>query len=249
LHFFALGALLFVGHELFVDDARTVTVTPQIRAELVRRFKDHNRRRPTAAEVDAAVRGWKRDEALYREALREGLDRDDATVRAVLADRMRARAALEARERKPTRAELDRLLAERRKSYEAPLRYDYEAVGFAEDEARELEDYERSLDQGKDARLLGRPIAGGKLLAHELADRLGRHAAERIAELPLRRWQRVEHGEGALLVRVNAVEGGLPRPDELDKRLLTDWSYAERQRAIEQEVQKIVDRYRLEDAR
>ena len=84
VHFFLLGALLFLLHHLIVGAPRTVAVTPGVRAEVARRFKDHNGRPPSDAEVEAALRDWKRDEALYREALRDGLDRDDATIRTVL---------------------------------------------------------------------------------------------------------------------------------------------------------------------
>jgi hypothetical protein len=49
-----------------------------------------------------------------------------------------------------------------------------------------------------------------------------------------------------LLVRVNAVEGGLPDADELRRRMVADWSFAEQQRAADQAVQAIVDRYRFE---
>ena len=48
---------------------------------------------------------------------------------------------------------------------------------------------------------------------------------------------------------MNAVEGGLPSADELHKRLVADWLYAEHTRATDQAVQAIIDRYRFEERR
>src|SRR6187399_2211156 len=84
VRFFGIGALLFLGHRWFVGDPRTITTTPAIEAELRRRFQGLNGREPGPWELEAAVHDWERDEALFREALHERLDRDDPMVRAVL---------------------------------------------------------------------------------------------------------------------------------------------------------------------
>src|SRR4051794_3946624 len=81
LHFFAIAALVLAGHRFFSGNPRTIAVTPALKADLLRRFHDQLNRPPTSAEADAFLAAWKVDEALYREALREGLDRDDPTVR------------------------------------------------------------------------------------------------------------------------------------------------------------------------
>ena len=118
VHFFALGALLFLAHRLFVGTPRTVVVTPGVKADLSRRYQDANGRPPSDAELAAEVQKWKIDEALFREAVRERLDRDDPGIRAILADKMRMRAAFELPKREPTDAELDAWLAAHRE----PLR-------------------------------------------------------------------------------------------------------------------------------
>src|SRR5437868_2427476 len=63
VHFFALGALLFLAHRLFVGAPRTVVVTPGVKAELSRRYQDANGRPPSDAELRAEVSKWKIDEA------------------------------------------------------------------------------------------------------------------------------------------------------------------------------------------
>ena len=252
VHFFVLGALLFVAHRLVVGDPRVVVVTPGVRAEVARRFRDSHERPPTPAELEEALGAWKRDEALYREALRDRLDRNDATIRTVLADRVRARASIGAPPREATAAELQQWLATHRSLYETPRRYDYGTVAFPRAEktaAAEREKYERALKSGADPRTLGRPIVGGNLTAEELGARVGPALAARIQSLPVGQGQKFETERDLLLFWVNAVEGGLPSPDELHKRLVADWLYAEHTRATDQAVQAIIDRYRFEERR
>src|SRR5262245_48859707 len=102
VHFFVIGVLLFVVHRAVAGNPRVILVSQGVEAELGRRFQDHNHRPPTPAELETALREWKYEEVLYREALREGLDQDDATVRKVLADKLRARLALEVPKHDPT---------------------------------------------------------------------------------------------------------------------------------------------------
>src|SRR5207247_1822018 len=115
---------------VFVGAPRTVVVTPALKAEVSRRFQDANGRTPSGPELAAEVHKWEIDEALFREAQREHLDRDDPGIRSILADKMRMRAAFELPKREPTDAELDAWLAAHRSLYEAPPRYDFEFVAF-----------------------------------------------------------------------------------------------------------------------
>src|SRR4051812_42067591 len=114
VHFFFIGALLFGAQHWLLGDSRAITVTPGLRAELRRRFQDLNGRTPNPAELAQSLAQWERDEALFREALREHLERDDPAVRSALIDKMHARAALEVPKREPTTAELDAWLAAHR---------------------------------------------------------------------------------------------------------------------------------------
>jgi hypothetical protein len=248
-----VGALALLVHRVTAGDSRTIVVTPAVRAELERRFRDQNDgRSATAAEMGEAIRQWERDEALYREALREGLDRSDASIRIALADRMRARATGPIATREPTDADLDRWLASHRRQYESELRYDYAAVSFPRsdpDSPAEIEGDELALNNGADTRMLARPATAGQLTARELARRFGAEIAAGIQRLPIGRWHRLDGPDDLMLVRVKAVEGGLPRADDLRRRMIADWTAAQHEEAQQRAVQAIVDRYRIEDQR
>jgi hypothetical protein len=250
LHFFLIGALLFGLERRLNPDERTIVVAPGVKSALVRNFRDMNGRSPSTEELDAAFVTWKRDEALYREALREGLERDDPMIRAALAGKMRRRAALEAPKRQPSDAELAAWLAAHPELYSMPVRYDYEYVAFPKSQANAQEkraEFERALRSGEDPARLGRSILGGNLTAEELAERLGPTLAERIRSLPPRTWLPLENDESFLLARLNRSAGGLPKLEEVRPRLISDWMDAMEREAVERATRAIAESYHFEE--
>jgi hypothetical protein len=250
LHFFLLGALLFLVHRLIAGDPRTIVISPVLRDDLARRFRDQSGHWPSPVELDASFRSWKADEALYREALRDRLDREDASVRTILAAKVRSRAAFEFQKRDPSEAELAEWLAQHRSLYETPLRYACDYVAFAKNspaaEAQRTR-YELALKAGASPATLGRPVFGPNLTRDQLREKFGPTLQERICSLPIGHWQRLESQEDLLLLRVNGIEGGLPSREVLHARLVSDWQSAMQQQAVERAVEAIVARYRFEE--
>ena len=246
VHFFALGVLLFVAHRAFVGAPRTVVVTPAVKADLVRRFQDANGRPPDASELATEVHKWKKEEALFREAQRGHLDRDDPGIRSILVDKMRMRAAFEVPKREPTNEELDAWLAAHRSAYAEPPRYDFEFVAFPKTEPRAhaaLDDFARAVEQGKNPASLGRPVMGGNLTADDLKSKVEPALAERIVALAPSTWQRVETPQSFALARVKSVDSGVPTREALGARLVADWKRATEQEAVDRILQRIIDRY------
>jgi hypothetical protein len=227
--------------------ARTIVVSPAVKAELEERFREqHDGRSPTATELGEALRRWEQDEALYREALREGLDRKDETIRKALADKVRERAVRAVAKREPTDEELARWQAGHRGQYQGGLRYDYVVVSFPRndpDSPAEIEGVELALGNGADPKVLARPMATGNATAEELGQRFGAAMASTIRRMPLGRWRRVDGPNDLMLVRVNAVDGGQPRAEDARRRAMADWAAAEEEQAQDQAVQAILDRY------
>jgi hypothetical protein len=249
LHFFVLGVLLFVVHRLVVGNPRVIVVSAGLRADMERRFRDQLGRRPTLVELEKALDAWKRDEALYREALLLRLDRDDPAVRVALVNNLRMRAMQEAPKHEPTDADLDQFLALHRKDYELPLRYDFEMVAFprAGSPAELLRsNYQRALAAGSKPSTLGRPILSGTLAREDLTEKFGAALSASICGLAPGQWQALENQESLLLVRVNGIEGGLPSRNSLRERLTYDWISAVKQQAIDHMVEDVFRRYRVE---
>jgi hypothetical protein len=250
VRFFALGVVLFVAHRLFVGDPRTVVVTPAVTAELARLYQEANGRLPSADELAAEVRKWKTDEALFREAKREHLERDDPGIRTILVDKMRMRAGFEVPKREPTDAELDAWLAANRSRYETPPRYDFEFVAFPKTDTRartELDDFEHALREGKDPTKLGRSVIGGNLTADDLKERVEPELAAGICGLAPAGWQRLETPKSFVLARVKGVDGGVPSRQKLGARLVADWKRATQQEAVDRVLAPTIARYRFEE--
>ena len=253
--FFALGALIFVAHRVFVGAPRTVVVTAALRADLARQFRDANGREPSADELRALVRKWEKDEVLFREAVRDHLDRDDPGIRTILVDKMRMRAAFELPKREPTDAELDAWLAAHRAAYQTPPRYDFEFVAVPRSEARAaaaLDDFERAVKDAKNPAAnpasLGRPVIGGNLTADDLKARVEPELAARIPQLAPGAWQRIETPKSLVLARVKSVDAGLPTREKLGPQLVADWKRATQDEAVDRILQRTIDRYRIEEA-
>jgi hypothetical protein len=250
VHFFILGVLLFVAHRLVVGNPRVIVVSAGLRADMERRFRDQIGRHPTPAELDKALDAWKRDEALYREALLQRIERDDPAVRMALVNNLHMRAIQEMPKHEPSDAELDQYLTLHRKDYELPLRYDFELVAFAKAEgSAEMlrSNYQRALAAGAKPRTLGRPIVSGTLTREDLTEKFGKPLAERICGLAPGQWQALEEKDSLLLVRVNGTEGGLPSRDLLRERLTYDWVNAMKQQAVDRMVEDVFRRYRVEE--
>ena len=92
VHFLLLGALLFLLFAWLDRDEGTardeIVVDEALVTHLASRFERSRLRRPSAAELDAVIEAWVREEILYREGLEMGMDIDDPIVRRRVAQKM-----------------------------------------------------------------------------------------------------------------------------------------------------------------
>jgi hypothetical protein len=250
LHFFVLAAVALLAHRLVVGDPLTIELTPTLKADLARRYQDQLGRPLTSAEVAASVAAWKVDEALYREALREGIDREDPTVRNLLISTLRERLMQQTRLREPSEAELQQFLEQHRADYEMPLIYEHEFVAWAKQgpaAEHQRAKYERLLSAGATPASLGLRSTAANVNRERIEQEFGPEVAKKIPHLPTGQWQRLETGDRLLLVRLIRIQGGLAEPAVLHQQLLAGFQAAMGQKALEQATQVIVRRYRFEE--
>jgi len=250
IHFFILAAAIVVGQRLIVGNPRTIVITQALRADLLRRYRDQLGRSPTSAEVATYLRDWKRDEALYREALREGIDRNDPTVRNVLIGRIRDRAMQQTPIPKPTEAQLQQYFEQHRDLFETPLTYEHEYVVFPKSEPdaeQKREKYERELKAGATPASLGLRSVAAIVNRERIEREFGSETADRICHLPAGQWQPLEAPGRLLLVKMIRIQGGLPESAALHERLALGWKAEMEQKAMERVTRTIADRYRFEE--
>lgn len=250
LHFFVLASVLLVGQKLIVGDPRTIEITPAIKADILRRYQDQLNRPLTSAEAAAFVETWKTNEALYREALRQGLDRDDATVRSVLISKMRARIGLQVRTPEPTEAELQQYLEQHRDEFETPLMYEHEYVVFPKGPGAQEKraEYELQLQKGATPASLGLRSTAANVNHQRIEKEFGPDVAEKIIHLAPAQWHELETPDRLLLVKLIRIRGGLPKPETLHARLVAACKGAMQQKAEAKATQALTERYRFEDA-
>ncbi len=256
LHFVVLGALLF-GLDIWLakpeTDERRLILTAQARSTLRQGFTQREGRQPTPAEESELVAGWAKQEALYREALRLGLDQSDPIVRDRLVQKMRGVEEGLAVVREPTEAELSEWLKQNLTRYESPLRFDLEHHFVSKQHA----DAERRADA-----LLAKLTAGASVegltdafyagARHDrrsvvyLERTFGKAFAASVQASTPGIWTKAMSDHGWHVLRLAKRAGGEPPTvGALRGILVRDWQAAERRRVVEEKLDALVRDYRV----
>ena len=228
VHFLLAGAAIFVvfGGDSAPDERRIVIDAARVE-RLAGQFAQSFRRAPTPAELDALIRDDVKDEVYYREALRLGLDRDDAVVRRRMRAKMEAFAddadALAAPDDETLQAWLDahpqRFVGESSYSFEQ----------------RWLGDEPNPL-----------PAAFDKASASEVAELFGDGFPAALDRLPLGRWSEVDSGVGRLRVRLSArVPPAPPQLVNVRQRVENDWRSSVARARTQRAYQALLDGYQV----
>jgi len=248
--FFIIGAAIFLVHRVVAGDPRTIVVTTAVRADLTRRFKDQLGRQPSGAELDRALQSWKQEEVLYREALRQGMDREDPFVRTRLVERVRERLSREFPVAEPSPLDLEHWLAQHRSLYEMPFIYEHEYITFPKgdpDAERKRAKYERELNRGASPTSLHLRTSAANVSRERIQEEFGSEVASKVCGLPVGEWHPFETQNTLLLVRMIHIEGGLPQPEVLRERLIMDWKSTMQRQAVERATQAIAGHYRFQE--
>ncbi|WP_417321569.1 peptidyl-prolyl cis-trans isomerase [Erythrobacter aureus] len=229
------GVLALIGDP--VDPAsRTIELSRERQAGIALGFERMMGRPPTDAEMDAAIARWVREEVLYREALRLGIDQGDAVVRRRLATKMDELAGAEAEVVRPTDALLNEWLADNAERYAEGGTVSFAQAFFPTEQAAR-DALGAASPQGKAISL---PKSVGAMELAQVEAVFGREFAFGLAALSIgEAWQGpIRSGFGWHLVRVDRrTAGSVPAPEAIRDRLEADWRSAtiaeRRQRAYE----------------
>jgi hypothetical protein len=201
-----------------------------------------------------------RDDELYRQALANGLDRDDAIIRRRMVQRMEFLFQDPALIAAPTDAILSAYVARHADRYREPSRIAFSHIFFsrsrrgaaAEEDARralaELRAKKHPLELSPD---LGDPF----MLAYdfsaesvsEIAGQFGNGFARAVTAQSPGGWQGpVESALGVHLVRVQSrTDGRLPALAEVRDRVLNDWMNEQERASSDREYARIRSHYQV----
>lgn len=230
VHFLAAGAALFA---LFawqgdpVDPAsRTIDVTLEDRARLALQWERTRKRPPTDAELDSLTRQFVREEVLYREALRLGLDRNDAVVRKRMANKMDFLAQSMAETVEPSEETLAQWLADHPERFAREVRYGFDQRFFAERAAAEAALAALRAGGSVEGEPISLPPSVDAIARSRTAERFGEAFLEALDEMePGAGWSGpVASGFGWHVVRLRTRDPGeVPPLADIRERVENDW--------------------------
>ena len=251
--FFVAGALLF-GLDRLVATLRgdaDIRVPAPVHAATVAKLEATLGRAASEDELRAALASWIREEAVYREGLRRGLDKSDPVIRERVVRQTLVALHREYVVTEIDEPELERWFLARISRYSQPAIFDLEVMTLlgtptAAEVGSLLDRVNRSdhpvAEPGPNARLHIYRDAPEGLLIRSYGDPLV--ATARSAEPG--RWVRASGDSGVTLVRVHRVrEAQQPRLQDVRARVLDDWRREQREQAIEQRLQDLVRNYRI----
>ena len=260
--FLLLGAGVFAV-DRWLDDAgagRVVTVTEEQLGAIRERWAAQWGRPPTGRELEGLIDEAVREEILYREARRRGLDRGDAIIRRRLAQKMTflLEDSAEAPATGPAAAgDIETYYADHAERYREPRRTSFRHVFLSRERPGDPEldaaSLLRELRAGpRDAwRRLGDPFP----LLREYADRTDQEIAElfgggfagALPTIAAGAWQGpFESAHGVHLVHVlGRIEPRLPSLEEIRGRVAEDLLESRRLERNEAALQALRQRYEI----
>ena len=248
-HFLVAGAAIWAVVSLTggaVDPSdRAIVLTRDQQASLALAFERTMGRAPTDAELDAAIAQWVREEVLYREAIRLGLDENDPVVRRRLAAKMDELAAAEAELARPRDAALREFYSDHGTDYESGGRLDFEQLWFSSEQAALLARDEATPRGGETG--LPQTLSGAG--ADDIERQFGGQFSDALMRLSVSpEWQGpVASGYGWHLVRLSRrEEGSVPPLEEVREAVERDWRSRTMQARREKAYQLLRDAYRIE---
>jgi parvulin-like peptidyl-prolyl isomerase len=239
VHFLIGGALiyaLFAWRGEPADPAsRMIEVSREDRAQLSLGFEKMMGRSPTDAELDRQTQKFIREEVLYREALRLGLDVNDGVVRRRMSQKMDLIAAAQAETAVSSAQTLQEWYKAHPERFADKARYTLDQAFKSEMAgAKALIERLNAQAEGGDFADLSDPISLPKTVSDmsrkEVLDRFGEQFLTAIETLePGDEWQGpVRSGFGLHAVRLRARDAGEAKDfselsDDARKRVENDW--------------------------
>lgn len=240
VHFLIGGAViyaLFAWRGEPVDPAsRSIEVTRADQAQLALAFERTMGRSPTDAELDRQIARFVREEVLYREALRLGLDGNDGVVRRRLAQKMDLLAAAQAETAQPSDETLQEWYETHQLRFADQARYTLDhafkpqmAGAKALVETLNAQTEGVGAGEGFAGDPISLPASLDEMPRKEVLDRFGQLFLEQIDALEVgETWQGpLQSGFGWHAVRLRARDAGeVPPFEKVRQRVENDWRTA-----------------------
>jgi PPIC-type PPIASE domain len=245
LHFLLIGIVLFGIYQWKApvdSDRRRIVITQGVVDDLVTQHVAARGREPSSTELNHLIESYVRDEILYREGVKLGLERDDIVVKRRVRQKIEMIAEEDASTRTPTDADLSEYLVANQARFVQPaiLTFDQVFVGESTSSPRVVHAAavtREALRKGADPEELGKPT----LLPHRMtrtpadlvARDFGASFAAALERVPVGEWVGpIDSSFGAHYVRVaDRTPAVAPQLTAVRDHVVREWENDRRHRA------------------
>ncbi len=263
LHFLILGALLFLLFHFVKGGSGTkqneIVITSGTVRTISEGFERVWKRPPTQKELDSLIQDYIKEEIYYREALANGLDRDDTIIRRRLRQKMEFLADGMGYIKEPTEKDLQSYLQKHPEKFRVESRYTFSQAYL------NPEDHQKSMQQDAAQLLSKLNNAGNSVDSSQYGDRFmlgyyfsnqsesnvartfGDQFAKRLSELETGKWVGpIESGYGQHLILIsNRTVGRTPPLSEVHKQVQSEWMTDEAKQTSEKFYESLRSRYTI----
>jgi hypothetical protein len=259
LHFVLIGIALFGVYRWVApgdSGGRGIVITRGVVDDLVTQHVAAKGREPSTTELNRLIESYVREEILYREGVRLGLERDDIVVKRRVRQKIEMIAEEDASTRAPTDADLVAYLAANQARFAQPAILTFDQVFIGESESGPgvvpvVAITHDVLRKGGDPEKLGKPT----LLPHRMtrtpadlvARDFGASFAAALEKAPVGEWVGpIESSFGAHYVRVSdRTPAAAPQLAAVRDHVVREWENERRQRARNDAYAKMRGEYQV----
>jgi hypothetical protein len=236
--------------------SQQIVITPGEIDNLTAGFVNLWHHPPTPDETERLIQGRIREEVYYREALKMGLDRDDAIVRGRLQEKLEFLSQDVHKLPEPSEQDLNSFLAQHPEKFRADTRFTFRFVFIdAGRHGRDTVPYaERMLAKlgkspGLDSTTIGDPLPFRsnckRVSQEEVARQFGSEFTAAIPAMKVKQWSGpVKTGDGAYLVYLaEKLKGQLPPLGEIRGPVRNEWLAVQRQKINDEFYENLLRGY------
>ncbi len=263
LHFLILGALLFLLFHFVKGGSATkqneIVISNGTVRTIFEGFQRVWKRPPTQQELDSLVQDYIKEEIYYREAIANGLDRDDTIIRRRLRQKMEFLADGMGYIKEPTEKDLQSYLQKHPEKFRIETRYTFSHVYLNPDrhpnslqhDATELLSKLQNAGSSVDASKYGDSFMLGYFFSNQpesnVARTFGDQFAKQLSKLETGKWVGpIESGYGQHLVLISdRTEGRTPPLSEVRKQVQSEWMTDEAKQTSEKFYESLRSRYTI----
>ena len=259
VHFLLIGIALFGAYRWVSPGdpgGRRIDITQGVVDDLVTQHVAARGRNPSIPELNHLIESYVREEILYREGVRLGLERDDIVVKRRVRQKIEMIAEEDASTRAPTDADLSAYLTTNRARFVQPAILTFEQVFLGEPTSgyrvvHAVAVTREALRSGRDPEELGKPTLLPYRMTLTPADLVARDFgasfAAALETLPVGEWVGpIDSSFGAHYVRVSArTPAAAPQLAAVRDHVVREWENERRLRARHDAYTKMRGEYQV----